>query len=144
MKKFLIIGAGAMGSAFSMPCIDNRNKVTLVGTHLEDKLINKLKIKYYHPSLKSYLSKKIELKKFDTIKSLIMKKPDYIVIAVSSKGIEWVCDQLSEFLVHDFCDSCELCEGSRRWRTCLFAIVESHVHQSQIQYERSGRVLRRI
>ena len=94
MKKFLIIGAGAMGSAFSMPCIDNKNKVTLVGTHLEDKLINKLKIKYYHPSLKSYLSKKIELKKFDTIKSLIMKKPDYIVIAVSSKGIEWVCDQL--------------------------------------------------
>ena len=47
MKKFLIIGAGAMGSAFSMPCIDNRNKVTLVGTHLEDKLINKLKIQIY-------------------------------------------------------------------------------------------------
>ena len=94
MKKFLIIGAGAMGSAFSMPCIENRNEVTLVGTHLEDKLIDKLKINYYHPTLKSYLSKKVKLKKFNLFKSLIMKKPDYIVIAVSSQGIEWACHQL--------------------------------------------------
>ena len=39
MKKILIIGAGAMGSAFSLPCVENRNKVTLVGTFLEDKII---------------------------------------------------------------------------------------------------------
>ena len=47
MKKFLIIGAGAMGSAFSMPCTENRNKVTIVGTHLENKLINKLQNNYF-------------------------------------------------------------------------------------------------
>ena len=61
MKKFLIIGAGAMGSAFSMPCIENNNQVTIVGTYLEDKLINKLKKNYYHPKLKSYISKNINL-----------------------------------------------------------------------------------
>ena len=27
MKKILIVGGGAMGSAFSIPCIDNKNKV---------------------------------------------------------------------------------------------------------------------
>ena len=27
MKKILIIGGGAMGSAFSVPCIDNNHKV---------------------------------------------------------------------------------------------------------------------
>ena len=43
MKKFLIIGAGAMGSAFALPCIENHNDVTIVGTYLEDKLISKLK-----------------------------------------------------------------------------------------------------
>ena len=43
MKKILIIGAGAMGSAFSLPCVENLNKVTLIGTHLETKIINKLK-----------------------------------------------------------------------------------------------------
>ena len=40
MKKILIIGAGAMGSAFTVPCMDNKNDVTLVGTHLENELIN--------------------------------------------------------------------------------------------------------
>ena len=39
MKKIIIIGAGAMGSAFAVPCVDNKNDVTIVGTHLEDNLI---------------------------------------------------------------------------------------------------------
>ena len=29
MKSILIIGAGAMGAAFSVPCMDNKHKVTL-------------------------------------------------------------------------------------------------------------------
>ena len=28
MKKILIIGGGAMGSAFTIPCLDNKNSVT--------------------------------------------------------------------------------------------------------------------
>ena len=28
MKKILIVGGGAMGSAFSIPCLENNNKVT--------------------------------------------------------------------------------------------------------------------
>ena len=39
MKKIIIIGAGSMGSAFAVPCVDNKNDVTIVGTHLEDNLI---------------------------------------------------------------------------------------------------------
>ena len=37
MKKILIIGGGAMGSAFSIPCLENKNKVTITAvsyTHL--------------------------------------------------------------------------------------------------------------
>ena len=29
MKKGLVIGGGAMGSAFTVPCLDNNNKVTI-------------------------------------------------------------------------------------------------------------------
>ena len=29
MKKILIIGGGAMGSAFSVPCLENKNKLLL-------------------------------------------------------------------------------------------------------------------
>ena len=43
MKKILIIGAGAMGSAFTVPCVDNNNEVTLVGTHIENELIASIK-----------------------------------------------------------------------------------------------------
>ena len=58
MKKFLIIGAGAMGTAFSMPCIENFNNVTLIGTHLETKLIKKLKKKSFSSSFKILFTKK--------------------------------------------------------------------------------------
>ena len=46
MKKIIIIGAGAMGSAFAVPCLENQNEVTLVGTHLEDNLIENIKSSY--------------------------------------------------------------------------------------------------
>ena len=39
MKRILVLGAGAMGSAFTVPCVDNNNDVVLVGTHLEDATI---------------------------------------------------------------------------------------------------------
>ena len=29
MKKILVIGGGAMGSAFSIPCLENDNRVTI-------------------------------------------------------------------------------------------------------------------
>ena len=65
MKKVLIIGAGAMGSAFSVPCADNSNEVFLVGSFLEDKVIDEIKnSNYFHPILKSQLPKNIKLLKF--------------------------------------------------------------------------------
>ena len=36
MSKIIIIGAGAMGSAFSLPCLDNSHDTSIVGTHLEN------------------------------------------------------------------------------------------------------------
>ena len=39
MKKIVILGSGAMGSAFAVPCIENKNDVTISGTYLEDDLI---------------------------------------------------------------------------------------------------------
>ena len=44
MKKVLIIGAGAMGAAFSVPLIDNNQKVTLTEPYNLN-LLKKLKSK---------------------------------------------------------------------------------------------------
>ena len=42
MSKIVIIGAGAMGSAFALPCLDNNHDVNIVGTHLENDLLRAL------------------------------------------------------------------------------------------------------
>ena len=43
IQSILIIGAGAMGSAFSFPCVDNGHEVSIIGSPLEDKMINEIK-----------------------------------------------------------------------------------------------------
>ena len=44
MQNIVIIGAGAMGTAFSTPCADKGHKVNIIGTHLENDFIDKIKI----------------------------------------------------------------------------------------------------
>ena len=88
MKKVLIIGAGAMGAAFSFPLVDNNLKVTLTEPY-NFKLISQLfKKKKFHPSLKITLPKKLLIRKFSS--ELLLERWDLIVVAVSSIGIELV------------------------------------------------------
>jgi len=92
MKSILIIGAGAMGAAFSVPCIDNKHKVTLSEPY-DFKLIKKINSnKKFHPYLKIKLNKKLIVKNFS--RQLLDKKWDLIVVAVSSIGIDLVRDCL--------------------------------------------------
>ena len=54
MSKIVIIGAGAMGSAFSLPCLDNNHDVNIVGTHLENNFIDDFQAnKNLHAGLKT-------------------------------------------------------------------------------------------
>ena len=97
MSKIIIIGAGAMGSAFGLPCIDNKHDVNIVGTHLENDFIDSLKDKQnFHPGLNIKLDKKIKIHKFDKLKNILDNDTDLIVLGISSKGIEWVSEQLSK------------------------------------------------
>ena len=96
MSKIIIIGAGAMGSAFALPCLDNNHDINIVGTHLENEFIDKLKNNNnLHPGLNTNIPKGIKIFKFDKFDELLKSKVDLIVLGISSKGIEWVSDQLS-------------------------------------------------
>ena len=98
MKKIVIIGAGAMGSAFTVPCVDNNNEVTLVGTHLENELITSIKKnKNFHPVLKTNLPAKLNIERFENLKSITEKGADVIVAAISSVGIKWFAEEISKF-----------------------------------------------
>ena len=98
MKKILIIGAGAMGSAFSIPCAENNNDVTIMGSVLEDDFISSIKSnKNLHPSLNVILPNNIKIEKFEKIIEITDSDLDLIVVAVSSAGIDWAGDEISKF-----------------------------------------------
>jgi len=96
MTKIIIVGAGSMGSAFTVPCIENKNDTVLVGTHLENDLIEKLKKDHFHPSIKTKLPKELKFEKFVNIENAI-SDADAIVVGVSSVGIEWFANEISKF-----------------------------------------------
>ena len=85
-----------MGSAFSIPCVDSGHDINIVGTYLEDEFIEKIKNTNYHPSLKINLPEKVKIYKFDELNKILSSKTDMIVIGVSSKGIEWIANELSK------------------------------------------------
>ena len=95
MSKIVIIGAGAMGTAFAFPCLDNNHDINIVGTHLENDFIDQLnKNNRLHPGLNTEIPKGINILKFDQFDSIFKSNVDLIVLGISSKGIEWVADQL--------------------------------------------------
>ncbi len=97
MSKIVIIGAGAMGTAFAVPCLDNNHDTNIIGTHLEDEFIDDLiKNNHFHSSLNTSIPKDIKFFKFEKFNELLTSNVDLIVLGISSKGIEWVSDQISK------------------------------------------------
>ena len=97
MSKIVIIGAGAMGSAFALPCLDNNHEINIIGTHLENEFIDELiKNKNIHPGLNTTIPEGIKIFKFEKFENLLKSNVDLIVLGISSKGIEWVSEQLSK------------------------------------------------
>ena len=92
MKKILVIGGGAMGAAFTIPCIDNKNKVTITEPYSKN-FIKELSSKNkYHSSLQINLPKNLKFRKFST--NLLREKFDLIIIALSLSGIDFIGKQL--------------------------------------------------
>ena len=95
MSKIVVIGAGAMGTAFAFPCLDNNHDINIVGTHLENDFIDQMeKNKRVHPGLNTKIPNGINILKFEKFDNILSGNVDLIVLGISSKGIEWVADQL--------------------------------------------------
>ncbi len=94
MKKILIIGGGAMGSAFTFPCIDNKNEVTITEPYNKTFIKNLSSKKKYHSSLKINLPNKLIFKKYST--HLLTNKYDLVVVALSLSGINFISDEFKK------------------------------------------------
>ena len=97
MKKILIIGGGAMGSAFTIPCLENKNKVTITEPYSKIFIKDLSSRNKFHSALKINLPKKLKFKKFSN--DLLNEKFDLIVIALSLSGIDFIGKQLKNLRI---------------------------------------------
>ncbi len=93
MKKILVIGGGAMGSAFTVPCLDNGNSVTITEPYSKKFIRNLSSRNKFHSAIKINLPKKLKFKKYSNV--LFNEKFDLIVIALSLSGIDFIGKELN-------------------------------------------------
>ena len=97
MRKIIVIGGGAMGSAFTVPCLENNNRVIITEPYSKRFIKDLSSKKKFHSALKINLPKKIEFRKFS--KDLLKEKFDLIVIALSLSGIDFIGKQLKNLKI---------------------------------------------
>ena len=97
MKKILVIGGGAMGSAFTIPCLENNNKVIITEPYSKIFIKDLSSQKKIHSALKIKLPKKLKFRKFS--KDLLKEKFDLIVVALSLSGIDFIGEEIKDLKI---------------------------------------------
>ncbi|MBB1251259.1 glycerol-3-phosphate dehydrogenase [Rhizobium sp. G21] len=93
MANIAIIGAGVMGSALSVPAADNGHAVTLVGSPLDDGIIEVLRSPGgVHPKLDAPLPASVRPVTQAELQSTVLDEADVIIAGVSSPGVDWFAD----------------------------------------------------
>jgi len=97
MKKILVIGGGAMGSAFTIPCIENNNKVIITEPYSKTFIKDLSSKNKFHSSLMINLPKSLKYRNFSL--ELLQEKFDLIVIALSLSGIDFIRKKLKNLKI---------------------------------------------
>lgn len=97
MATIVILGAGVMGSAFSVPLADNGHSVRLVGTFLDGDIIEEIHESRCHPRLRSPLPQSVQPYSYDRLDEALVDA-DLVVLGVNSLGIDWAAHVLSDQL----------------------------------------------
>ncbi len=98
MVDIVILGAGVMGSAMTMPAAHGGAKVALVGTPLDGAIIQAVRGGQPHPRLKLALPAGVEAHASDDLAAVLRTPPRLIILGVSSPGVDWAIDRLVETL----------------------------------------------
>ena len=83
-----------MGSAFTIPCIENKNKVTITEPYSKNFIKNLTSKNKFHSSLQTNLPKSLKFRKFSI--ELLKENFDLIVIALSLSGIDFIGKKLKK------------------------------------------------
>ena len=97
MTTIAVLGAGVMASALTNPARDNGHEVRLIGTHLDDHIIDSIKATRVHPVLKVALDENVQPYYF-TEAAQAVAGADVVMVGVNSFGIDWAGEQLARLL----------------------------------------------
>jgi len=97
MVNVTIIGAGMMGTAMCWPLVDRGHCVRLVGTPLDDELIQNIRSTGVHPRLLRQVPAAVEAY-FASELPLAMREADLVIGGVSSFGVDWFATAVGPWL----------------------------------------------
>ncbi len=100
MADVVILGAGRMGTAVSIPLTDNGHTVRLVGTHLDGEVIESVRESRLHPWLNIRVPDGVTAYTHDQLNE-VMDAAELVVLGVNSDGIDWAADTLGPVLPAD-------------------------------------------
>ncbi|UCF62255.1 MAG: hypothetical protein JSV37_06045 [Anaerolineaceae bacterium] len=100
MAKVLVLGAGMMGTALTIPLTDNEHDVHLVGTHLDGHIIEEIHESRTHPKLRSAVPASVKPYPIAGLEEA-MQGVGLIVLGVNSLGIEWAAEVLGPLFSGD-------------------------------------------
>lgn len=98
MSVITILGAGVMGSAMVLPARDRGHEVRLVGTHLDQAIIDSVAATGRHPRLNVKLPDGVKAHGHGDFGKALGADTDLLILGVSSAGIGWAIDRLCETL----------------------------------------------
>ena len=131
MANILILGAGAIGTAFSIPCSDKNNSVAIIGTHLESNFIDQINSKRIHPALKCHVPKNVQFLKFNKLSETINKKVDLIVVDTAhghSKKVGEIIKKISNLTKSDNVSTF----------LCNIFYISFHYHKDKVHFYQSS------
>ena len=91
-----ILGAGAMGSALSIPLVDNGNEVRIWGTEFDREILKKIETGEEHPRIGVRLEN-VEIYHPEELKDAL-KGSDVILLGVSTEGVLPVFERISDMV----------------------------------------------
>lgn len=97
MATAVIFGAGVMGTATAFPLTDNGHSVRLVGTHLDNDIIDSVRSRGYHPTLRRPLPEGVTAFR-STELAEALQGADFLVSGVNSYGVRWAAETLASAL----------------------------------------------
>ncbi|MEM9220968.1 MAG: glycerol-3-phosphate dehydrogenase [Pseudomonadota bacterium] len=96
MAEILILGAGVMGSALTVPAADNGHRITLAATPKDHAILKALESDAgAHPRLGAPISPAVRVVDAAAISPHEAQAADLVVVGVSTPGIPWAAAELA-------------------------------------------------